>query len=81
MVAAVRGASGDLAMRGLAEDFDLRCELHMYLDSSAAIGLSRRTGVGRIRDLDTRLLWLQEVVAIEIWKFVTSNGMIMLPIY
>ena len=34
----------------------------MYADATAAIGMSRRLGIGEIRNLDTSLLWLQHKV-------------------
>ena len=38
------------------------CGLRVHVDSSAAIGICRRTGVGKVRHLDTRLLWIQDLV-------------------
>ena len=49
-------------MRSVLRDLGEQCELRLSLDSSAAIGICRRTGVGRVRHLDTRLLWIQELV-------------------
>ena len=42
----------------------LRCQLMMclYLDSSAARGILARKGVGRLRHLSCRVLWLQDLV-------------------
>ena len=34
----------------------------MHTDASAAIGMARSSGVGRVRHLDTRLLWVQDKV-------------------
>ena len=34
----------------------------MYADATAAIGMCRRLGIGKIRHLDTSLLWLQHKV-------------------
>jgi len=62
LTAAVRGAAEALAARAMMRDFRQECELRILLDSSAAIGITRRSGVGRIRHLDTRLLWIQERV-------------------
>ena len=62
LIAAVRGAAEGLSARTLCADFGRECKLRVHLDSSAAIGVSRRRGVGKIRHLDTRLLWIQERV-------------------
>ena len=34
----------------------------MHTDATAAMGMSRRLGVGKIRHLDTALLWIQHKV-------------------
>lgn len=34
----------------------------LFLDSSAAIGICRRMGVGKARHLETKVLWLQQLV-------------------
>ena len=62
LIAAVRGAAEGISARTLCTDFGRECRLRVHLDSSAAIGVSRRCGVGKIRHLDTRLLWIQERV-------------------
>ena len=62
LIAAVRGAADGLSALTLCTGFGRECRLRVHLDSSAAIGVSRRRGVGKIRHLDTRLLWIQERV-------------------
>ena len=34
----------------------------MHVDSSVAIGICKRTGVGKVRHLNARLLWIQDLV-------------------
>ena len=36
--------------------------LHLVTDATAAVGVMRREGVGKIRHLSVRCLWLQQVV-------------------
>ena len=62
LIAAVKGAAEGLAVRSLVQDFGRNCALRVHVDSSAAIGICKRTGVGKVRHLDTRLLWVQELV-------------------
>ena len=38
-------------------------QVHHHLDSTAAMGILQRSGVGRIRHLSTRVLWTQQAVA------------------
>ena len=40
----------------------------VYADASAALGIIQRKGVGSIRHLDTRLLWIQEKVVKEVFE-------------
>ena len=68
LIAAVRGAAEGLTALTLCTDFGRECKLRVHLDSSAAVGVARRRGVGKIRHLDTRLLWIQERVhAGDLW--------------
>ena len=62
LIALVKGAAEGLAMRSLLWDLGEDSTVRVRVDSSAAIGICKRTGVGRIRHLDTRLLWVQELV-------------------
>ena len=40
----------------------VRILMYLYLDSSAARGILSRRGVGRLRHLSCRILWLQDLV-------------------
>ena len=62
LIAAVRGSSEGLAARSLVEDLGSACKVRVHVDSSAAIGICKRSGIGKIRHLDTRLLWIQDKV-------------------
>ena len=61
-IAAVRGAAEGMSAKTLCSMFGRQCNLRVHLDSSAALGVAKRKGVGKIRHLDTRLLWIQERV-------------------
>lgn len=56
----VLGASHGLGLQSLALDMDIPLSLHIYSDASAAIGICRRRGLGRIRHLHVGDLWIQE---------------------
>jgi hypothetical protein len=62
LVAAVRGTAEGLAARSLTQDLGRACKLRVHVDSSAAIGICKRSGIGKVRHLDTRLLWVQDLV-------------------
>ena len=56
----VKGSSEALGLRSLCSDLGITTDLHVYADSSAAIGICRRSGIGRVRHLATGQLWVQE---------------------
>ena len=62
LIGIVKGASEAIGIRSLLEDFGHVCGIEVCTDAAAAVGACKRTGVGRIRHLDTRLLWVQDKV-------------------
>ena len=58
----VKGSSEGLGMVSMAADLGLKLNLAVYADSSAAIGICRRTGIGKVRHLAVGQLWVQERV-------------------
>ena len=57
-----KGLSQGLGLRSIASDLGITLALRLRTDATAAIGMSRRLGVGKVRHLDTSLLWVQERV-------------------
>ena len=49
-------------MRSIASDLGIQLSLRLLTDATAAMGMSRRLGVGKIRHLDTSLLWVQQKI-------------------
>ena len=43
-------------------DFGLETMPHLYVDASAAIGICQRKGLGKVRHLDTRSLWIRDAL-------------------
>jgi len=58
----VRGAGQGLGYQSLLRDFGIRVPLRVWTDSSAAIGICSRQGLGKLRHLDTHTLWIQQAV-------------------
>ena len=58
----VKAAAEGIGTRGIGRDLgdEVKSNVLVYADASAAIGMIARQGVGKIRHLDTRLLWVQE---------------------
>ena len=56
----VKGAGEGLGVQSLALDLGMQFDLEIYADSAAAIGICRRSGIGRVRHLAVGQLWVQE---------------------
>jgi hypothetical protein len=41
---------------------DDKIDINLHADSSAAIGICKRTGIGKVRHLATGQLWIQEKI-------------------
>ena len=57
-----RGAGQGLCYKALLEDLGVGARLRVWTDSSAAIGICNRQGLGKLRHLDTHALWIQQAV-------------------
>ncbi len=58
----IQGAGMGLGLQSLLADLGLRVPLRVWTDSSAAIGICSRQGLGKMRHIDTHLLWIQQAV-------------------
>ena len=58
----VRGAGQGIGFQALLKDLGLELPLRLWTDSSAAIGICSRQGLGKLRHLDTHTLWVQQTV-------------------
>ena len=57
-----RGTSKGIGLRSLCQDRGLKVHLNVLTDATAAIGICRRRGLGKIRDLAVADLWVQDKV-------------------
>jgi len=62
-VGITRGAAQGKLVQAILEEFKLKVDLAVLSDSSAARAMCRRVGVGRVKHLDLKQLWIQEAVA------------------
>lgn len=62
--ALLRASAHALGIKAMLSDWNygVECEIHMRCDSSAARGISARQGLGKVRHIDVRFLWLQQAV-------------------
>ena len=58
-----RGAATGLGLVSYFSDLGIRAVLRCYSDSSAARAVASRRGLGKLRHVHTRFLWLQSQVA------------------
>ena len=58
----IRGAGQGLGYQSLLKDVGVELPLRVWTDSSAAIGICSRQGLGKLRHLDTHTLWIQQAV-------------------
>ena len=57
-----RGASISLGLQSLARDLGIELKLNLHTDATAAIGICRRRGLGKVRHLAVADLWVQDKV-------------------
>ena len=60
--ALVKGASELLGFLSIAQDLHVPFAGHLHSDSSAAIGITQRRGLGKVKHMHTQFLWVQERV-------------------
>jgi hypothetical protein len=61
LIALTTAVQETLFVARVLTELQLQPRVHIYSDSTAALGIIERRGVGRLRHLKLRLLWLQQV--------------------
>ena len=60
----VKAAGAGLGHQSLLRDMGLSLPVCVWTDSSAALGIATRSGLGKLRHLETHMLWVQEKVRV-----------------
>ena len=60
MVGVTKAAAAALGFRSLLADFGVYWPARIYTDSSASIGMCTRQGIGKVRHMDTQVMWIQQ---------------------
>ena len=60
--ALVKGAAEAIAMRSLMADLGIAGRILLRVDSNSAKAIASRRGVGKVKHMETRFLWVQEKV-------------------
>ena len=58
----VKGAAEGIGMQNIAKDLSIYYDIHLYIDSSAAMGMDARKGMGKVRHVEVSELWIQDAV-------------------
>ena len=54
------GMAQSLGLQSILRDLGMDLKIRVHSDATAAIGIAKRRGLGRIRHLQTADLWVQE---------------------
>ena len=68
------GAAQALGIQSLLKDAGWKVDVHLHSDATAAIGIARRKGLGKVRHLDTTDLWIQNKIRSKKMKLSTVLG-------
>ena len=69
-----KGTSIAMGLASVARDLGLHWRLVVQTDASAAIGVCRRRGLGKIRHLSTADLWIQDKLRCKEFELVKIPG-------
>lgn len=58
----IRAAAAGMGMQGILVDLGIGSSLVVHSDSSAALGIAKRSGPGKTRHIAVHLLWIQDKV-------------------
>ena len=61
--ALTKGAAQALGLQSICIDWGLSYAVDIHTDSSSSIGTASRRGAGKLRHIETRLLWIQQIIA------------------
>ena len=69
-----KGAAQSLGLQSLAADLGIKLQLTIMTDATAAIGIARRRGLGKVRHLATADLWIQDRLRKKDFKLTKIPG-------
>ena len=62
LAAVTKAAAEAMGVRAILQDFGYKVSISIHSDATAAIGICKRQGLGRVRHLATADLWIQQRV-------------------
>ena len=76
LIAIVKSTSEGIGMTSLLRDIGRSSKVQVYADASAALGIVARKGVGKVRHLDTSMLWIQQKELKNSVEFLKVHGVV-----
>ena len=70
----VKAAAEGIGLQSILRDLGFETSVELYTDSSAANSIASRIGVGKVRHIHTKLLWIQEAVRDGRIKLTKTSG-------
>ena len=72
--AVVKACGELLGVKSVAHDLGWEMRITVFVDSTAAKGVASRVGIGKVRHLEVRFLWLQELVQLREVRVLKVRG-------
>ena len=72
--AMVRAAAEGLGMQSIMSDLGWYPTIHLWVDSSAAKAMASRTGLGKVRHMEVKFLWLQQALRDQKFRLFKIDG-------
>ena len=63
LYAIVKGGQQGIGMQSLLADLQVDVGIQLYTDASAAKGMVKRKGIGKVKHIEVNQLWIQDYVA------------------
>ena len=57
-----------MVIQNVAKDLNIYYDIHLYIDSSAAMEMVARKGMGKVRHIEVGELWIQDAVRNKVLK-------------
>ena len=74
LAAVTKAAAEALGVQSVLGDFGKKAKIEIHSDATAAIGICKRQGLGRVRHLATADLWIQQKVRVRELKLYKLPG-------
>ena len=76
LIALVKSTTEGIGMTSLMRDVGRASKVQVYADASAALGIVARKGIGKVRHLDSSMLWIQQKELKNSVEFLKVHGVV-----